>query len=447
MDENRSPYVVTRFSGEMFASGWLRAKRQCAHYEFDHIVAHHHWKWPRTFLWPIRIFNSLSRPCEDHYFEAVDDATAWPLKSVFSDFDLVNLLCDEVATPISIPTSQTALRFCPECATQQRHTLGTSWWVRDHNLPFVSVCPQHGLVLYWADRRAICSEGGAMPHEIHSKSKKLDVKASAHALHMAVAIVSLCHHAPRILSQALFDFILRGLGCRRHAGKEYDVVAHVHSLKFPKRKVHNNYYYEWHACPGEDELYQDLVVAEPLYPFVGYPLATFAELSANPAKDLEILTEISSQPIFISDDIEERALDAALSSCKWLAKKHKRQPEDLLTEIFERYLKYEPFYSSLARPWLVPLFLLQRLWPERLRTLAINQNWLSVLDRLKGCHRKMVWYAICQMITASNNNCDPTRSLRITLPVNEQPVDPMLNSSVLRLILWNGQYALDDLRR
>ncbi|MEI7589795.1 MAG: TnsD family Tn7-like transposition protein [Deltaproteobacteria bacterium] len=39
------------------------------------------------------------------------------------------------------------LRFCPECAQVMQTTHGELWWCRDHQLPGVMVCPEHGCLL------------------------------------------------------------------------------------------------------------------------------------------------------------------------------------------------------------------------------------------------------------------------------------------------------------
>jgi hypothetical protein len=76
---------------------------------------------------------------------------------------------------ISVGTSWEHLRYCPCCAREEFRTHRFSWWHRDHQLPFTSMCLLHECKLVLAQ---LLEMGTHFPHEVLERNIYPDVSIS-----------------------------------------------------------------------------------------------------------------------------------------------------------------------------------------------------------------------------------------------------------------------------
>lgn len=65
----------------------------------------------------------------------------------------------------SVTTGGTFPRYCDACIDDDRRNFGEDYWHRRHNLPFVTRCWKHGLLLKTSDRRTAGVSVIGLPHE------------------------------------------------------------------------------------------------------------------------------------------------------------------------------------------------------------------------------------------------------------------------------------------
>ena len=94
---------------------------------------------------------------------------------------MLGLSASRVATP-------QALRYCPSCAAEERARHGEAYWHRLHQLPGVTVCPEHevwlensaGQVLMLRSRRVFDTAETTIPRSVHAR--ELSVNNVTHLL-------------------------------------------------------------------------------------------------------------------------------------------------------------------------------------------------------------------------------------------------------------------------
>jgi hypothetical protein len=95
------------------------------------------------------------------------------------------------------------VRFCRTCAEEQRKHFSVSWWMRDHNLPMVSVCPIHGSRLHYVGRNLILEHSGSLPHEMLHVAHKIPGHVNDEAIEIADFVIRLCRKSAQLDSARL----------------------------------------------------------------------------------------------------------------------------------------------------------------------------------------------------------------------------------------------------
>jgi len=88
-----------------------------------------------------------------------------------------------------------APRYCVQCVIEDQQHFGETYWHREHNLPFVVVCPHHNLplhVIYLSDRRIARRQGITK----HPPKQDIGQSMNTHAANiLAPAIAEISHKA------------------------------------------------------------------------------------------------------------------------------------------------------------------------------------------------------------------------------------------------------------
>jgi hypothetical protein len=201
--------IITRFEGEMLFSNAIRMERlsngrpiRLASLPFSTNLYGNH-------------ISSLRLPAPKWTFgqeyELLDtyiEATAWPLLALLKGVsiqEILNLAATGWPKLFSKARARTEshVRFCRNCAEEQRKRFSVSWWVRDLNLPMVSVCPIHGSRLYYVERNLVLDESGFLPHEMLKVAHKIPGHVDDEAIEIADFVITLCRKSAQLDSARL----------------------------------------------------------------------------------------------------------------------------------------------------------------------------------------------------------------------------------------------------
>lgn len=221
--------IITRFKGEMLFSHDIRRGRlRACSPELSLAPSSHKKSKPCTVL-----LRSLRLPYLSRYegerlasIETFTDATAWPLVTLLMDLPTEAILkCTGRGWPTfchgAFAQPESCLRFCEMCMQEQREQYAVSWWMRDLNLPLVSVCPHHQIRLHSADRDAVMAVDGLLPHELRHIALPIRGEIDNRSIEIAKFVVKLCvenSQATRAWLKALAPKILWNY-CSEYAEK------------------------------------------------------------------------------------------------------------------------------------------------------------------------------------------------------------------------------------
>lgn len=128
-------------------------------------------------------------------------ATAWPLMSLLLGYDMEDMLFPRGRIDTRWfskrwgANPEPTVRFCCRCVQEQLEKSSVSWWLLDHNLPFVAVCPTHCEPLNFVARFSAERGQGYLPHEVMGRSVRIRGHAESSAIRLAAAVAKLCRRA------------------------------------------------------------------------------------------------------------------------------------------------------------------------------------------------------------------------------------------------------------
>lgn len=144
--------------------------------------------------------------------EIWSQSTSWPIFEIFSGLDFSNLFNSRADFEVPhinerLINKELHLRFCQKCVNEQRHRFGTSWWMRDLNLPLVAVCPLHQIPLFLIRRRDVVELPRSMPHNVLQSARPIIGKVDDASIEVVKVVIELCNNYQLINTCALRNFI------------------------------------------------------------------------------------------------------------------------------------------------------------------------------------------------------------------------------------------------
>lgn len=214
---------VIRYKGELLVSQYMRAKRMkesCIFCGIRYGADVQPFDKNSSFRFPFKDPREQSLH-PTRYFNDLYEGTAWPLLSLLWGFDLHCRYdpSDRFFKRSELHTEEN-LKFCPACATIQRLEYGISWWIRDINLPFVSMCSVHCIPLHYSARQQVFSTL-TFPHEWQSEAKPVAARYCGHADLIGQSVIALCRRSADLDPEAV----------KRLAARHWSVLGGIGKLR------------------------------------------------------------------------------------------------------------------------------------------------------------------------------------------------------------------------